>query len=37
LKLISLKGVLECHLAQTEPLTLSEDAVQVMQLMDNLL
>lgn len=37
LKLISLKGVLEHHLAQSEPLALSEDAVRVMQLMDDLL
>jgi phycocyanobilin lyase subunit alpha len=37
LKLISLKGILECQLAGTEPLTLSEDAIQVMQLMDGLL
>jgi phycocyanobilin lyase subunit alpha len=37
LKLISLKGVLEHHLGQTEPLALSEDAIRVMQLMDDLL
>jgi phycocyanobilin lyase subunit alpha len=37
LKLISLKGILEGQLADTEPLTLSEDAIQVMQLMDGLL
>jgi phycocyanobilin lyase subunit alpha len=37
LKLISLKGILEHQLAETEPLTLSEEAIQVMQLMDGLL
>ncbi len=37
LKLISLKGILERQLEGTEPLTLSEDAVQVMVLMDRLL
>jgi phycocyanobilin lyase subunit alpha len=37
LKLISLKGILEHQLVGTEPLTLSEEAIQVMQLMDGLL
>jgi phycocyanobilin lyase subunit alpha len=37
LKLISLKGILEHHLTQTEPFTLSGDTVRVMQLMDDLL
>jgi phycocyanobilin lyase subunit alpha len=37
LKLISLKGILEHQLAETEPLMLSEEAIQVMQLMDGLL
>jgi phycocyanobilin lyase subunit alpha len=37
LKLISLKGILEHQLAGTEPLMLSEEAIQVMQLMDSLL
>jgi phycocyanobilin lyase subunit alpha len=37
LKLISLKGVLEHHLGQSEPLAISEDALRVMQLMDELL
>ena len=37
LKLISLKGILERQLEGTEPLTLSEEAIQVMVLMDRLL
>jgi len=37
LKLISLKGVLEKQLPKTEPLTLSEGAIHVMTLMDELL
>jgi phycocyanobilin lyase subunit alpha len=37
LKLISLKGILEHQLVGTEPLTLSEEAIQIMQLMDGLL
>jgi phycocyanobilin lyase subunit alpha len=37
LKLISLKGILECQLAGTEPVALSEEAIQVMALMDGLL
>jgi phycocyanobilin lyase subunit alpha len=37
LKLIALKGILEHQLAGTEPLMLSEEAIQVMQLMDGLL
>jgi phycocyanobilin lyase alpha subunit len=37
LKLISLKGILERQLISTEPLTLSEETIQVMQLMDGLL
>jgi phycocyanobilin lyase subunit alpha len=37
LKLISLKGILEHQLVETEPLMLSEEAIQVMQLMDGLL
>lgn len=37
LKLIALKGILEQHIAPTEPITLSEDAIAVMGLMDTLL
>lgn len=37
LKLIALKGILERQLAGMEPLRLSEEAIQVMQLMDGLL
>jgi phycocyanobilin lyase subunit alpha len=37
LKLIALKGILERQLEGTEPLMLSEDAIQVMVLMDSLL
>lgn len=37
LKLISLKGILERQLAETEPLMLSEETIQVMVLMDGLL
>ncbi|WP_404790579.1 HEAT repeat domain-containing protein [Altericista sp. CCNU0014] len=37
LKLISLKGILEHQIEGTEPLMLSEEAIQVMQLMDGLL
>ena len=37
LKLIALKGILERQIADTEPLTLSEDTIHVMELMDSLL
>jgi len=37
LKLIALKGVLEHHLTQQESLSLSDEAIQVMDLMDSLL
>ena len=37
LKLIALKGILERQIANTEPLTLSEDTIHVMELMDSLL
>jgi phycocyanobilin lyase subunit alpha len=37
LKLISLKGILEHQLIKTMPLTLSPEAIQVLQLMDSLL
>lgn len=37
LKLIALKGVLEHHLNQQESLSLSDEAIQVMNLMDSLL
>jgi phycocyanobilin lyase alpha subunit len=35
--LIALKGVLEHHLNQQESLSLSDDAIRVMDLMDSLL
>jgi phycocyanobilin lyase alpha subunit len=37
IKLIALKGVLEHHLNQQESLSLSDDAIRVMDLMDSLL
>jgi phycocyanobilin lyase alpha subunit len=37
IKLIALKGVLEHHLNQQECLSLSDEAIQVMNLMDSLL
>jgi phycocyanobilin lyase subunit alpha len=37
LKLIALKGILERQIANTEPLTLSENTIHVMELMDSLL
>jgi phycocyanobilin lyase alpha subunit len=37
LKLIALKGILEYHLNQTTSLSLSEQAIEVMMLMDSLL
>ena len=37
IKLIALKGVLEHHLNQQESLSLSDDAIRIMDLMDSLL
>ena len=37
IKLIALKGVLEHHLEQQASLSLSDEAIQVMNLMDSLL